>query len=92
MRSYYTSSRQPVGRQTGFPAGAVVLFIHWRVAAERHGGAGDLFLMDRGRRWPRRLSSGVSFAATGLQRPGDGGAPPTASISPIVPQHYRVQV
>jgi hypothetical protein len=26
--------------------GAVVLFIHWRVAAERRGGAGDLFFGD----------------------------------------------
>jgi hypothetical protein len=28
----------------GFQAGAVVDFIHWRVAAERHGRAGDNFL------------------------------------------------
>ena len=27
-----------------FQAGAAVLFIHWRVAAERRGGAGDFFL------------------------------------------------
>jgi hypothetical protein len=25
----------------GFPADAIAVFIHWRVAAERHGGAGD---------------------------------------------------
>ena len=31
-----------------FQAGAAVLFIHWRVAAERRGGAGDLFLMIAG--------------------------------------------
>jgi hypothetical protein len=30
-----------------FQAGAVVLFIHWRVAAERRGRAGDLFFMAR---------------------------------------------
>ena len=39
-----------------FQAGAVVLFIHWRVAAERRGVAGDFLFMERGRRWPRRLS------------------------------------
>jgi len=57
----------------------VVLFIHWRVAAERRGesgvvlfywvGAGAFVVMDRGRRWP---SLGGSFAAAGLRRRGDG--------------------
>ena len=34
----------------GFWAGAVVLFIHWRVAAERRGGADDFVFYDCGRR------------------------------------------
>ena len=30
-----------------FQAGAAVLFIHWRVAAERRGGAGDLAIIKK---------------------------------------------
>jgi hypothetical protein len=43
----------PPCSRLGFQAGAVVLFIHWRVAAERRGGAGDFVFYDCGRRWPR---------------------------------------
>ena len=45
--------------QVGFPAGAVVLFIHWRWQPT---GAGDLFFMDR--RWPSDAE-----AAAGRPRP-----------------------
>ena len=45
--------------QVGFPAGAVVLFIHWRWQPT---GAGDLFFMDR--RWPS-----AAEAAAGRPRP-----------------------
>jgi hypothetical protein len=56
-------------------------FIHWRVVAERRGGAGDFILglyFDRRRHWP---SSGVGFAATG-RRAGLGGSPASV-LSPI---------
>ena len=54
----------------GFPADAIAVFIHWRVAASRRRRRFH-FLVCRGQRWP---SSGVGFAATGLRRAGEGSA------------------
>ena len=54
----------------GFPADAIAVFIHWRVAAEPAAPA-IYFLVCRGQRWP---SSGVGCAATGLRRAGEGSA------------------
>jgi hypothetical protein len=49
-----TDGRGGFGRRRvfslAFPAGVVVLFIHWRVAAERRGGAGDLAIIGKTRR------------------------------------------
>ena len=60
----------------GFPAGAIVVFIHWR-------GAAEVARRIRCAPWPAPVlsffvigsaSSGVSVAATGLRRAGEGSA------------------
>jgi hypothetical protein len=68
------------------------LFIHWRVAAERHGESGARFGRRRRCHFLWRWlaggagrASGSSFAATGLQRRGDG------RVAHFSPPHARAR-
>ena len=51
-----------------FPAGASVLFIHWRGGSRAARRAGDFFLMESRRRWPRRRRAMGSASPSGSQR------------------------